>query len=65
MIIIVIMNMTIMIIVILIIITIMIELSWVTEFSGKALCREMRGFAGREKQPQSGASGTANQQPAS
>ena len=28
---------------------------WVTEFSGKAPYREMRGFAGRERQPQSGA----------
>ena len=42
----------------------MLRLSWVTEFSGKAPCREMRGFAGRERQPQSGALGTANQQPA-
>ena len=28
---------------------------WVTEFSGKTPCRETRGFAGREKQPQPGA----------
>ena len=34
-------------------------------FSGKATYGEMRGFAGREKQPRSGASGTANQQPTS
>ena len=39
--------------------------TWVTEISGKAPYREMRGLAGREKQPQSGALGTANQQPAS
>ena len=43
---------------------------WVTESSGEAPCRELRGFASREKQPQSGALGsaalgTANQQPAS
>ena len=38
---------------------------WVIQFSGKAPNREMRGFAGREKQPQSGAFGTAKQQPAS
>ena len=31
----------------------------------KAPHREMRGFAGREKQPRSGALGAANQQPAS
>ena len=37
----------------------------VTKFSGKAPCREMRAFAGREKQPQCGALGAANQQPAS
>ena len=36
-----------------------------TEFSRKAPYREMRGFAGREKQPQSGALGTANRQFAS
>ena len=28
--------------------------AWVTEFSGKAPYREMRGFAGREMRPQSG-----------
>ena len=39
--------------------------AWVTESSGKAPYREMRGFAFREKQPQSGALGTANRQPAS
>ena len=38
---------------------------WVTELYGKAPYREMRGFVGREKQQQSGALGTANQQPAS
>ena len=40
-------------------------MAWVTEFSGKAPYREMRGFAGREKHPQSEALGAANQQPAS
>ena len=39
-----------------------IHLYRVTEFSGKAPYREMRGFAGRERQPQSGAPGTADQQ---
>ena len=39
--------------------------AWVTEFSGKAPYWEMRRFASREKQPQSGALGTASQQPAS
>ena len=39
--------------------------SWVTAFSAKPVYREMRGFAGREQQLQSGALGTANQQPAS
>ena len=38
--------------------------TWVTELSGKAPYRQMRGFAG-EKQPQSGALGTASQQLAS
>ena len=38
---------------------------WVTGFSGKPAYREMRGFAGRKKQPQCGALGTANQQLAS
>ena len=38
---------------------------WVTEFSGKAPYWEMRGCAGSQKQPQSGAVGTANQQLAS
>ena len=37
----------------------------VTEFSGKASYREIRGLAVRERQPQSGALGTANRQPAS
>ena len=41
------------------------SISWVTEFFGKAQNREMRGFAGREKRPQSGVLGTANWQPAS
>ena len=35
------------------------------EISGKTPHREMRGFAGREKQPQSEALGTSNQQAAS
>ena len=39
--------------------------TWLTEFSGKPAYREIRGFACRKKQPQSGALGTANRQPAS
>ena len=39
--------------------------SWVTGFSGKPACREIRGFAGWEKQPQSRGLGPANQQLAS
>ena len=38
---------------------------WVTGSSRKAPYWEMRAFAGREKQPQSGALGTANPQFAS
>ena len=33
---------------------------WVTGFSGKPAYQEMHGFAGREKQPQSGALGTVD-----
>ena len=46
-------------------VTVQVIVTWVTESSGKAPYWEMRGFAGREKQAQSGAFEHYSQQPAS